>query len=197
MRKPAGMRIGVAAAATSSSNSLSAGVFARAMVVFAGPSRCFRPRPTWRRVGVPVRAEVGRFRRARSARRAWPPVPHPRLGRETSSPLSRGFLLEWQVGGATAAPMEVIRERSVRGHRHARRGGIAALRPSGGLRLAAVPRGRYRVSVWSPRLADDPGLLRREIDIDSAGTTAVEFKLGKSLRASPEPRPHPQGWDAY
>jgi plastocyanin len=68
---------------------------------------------------------------------------------------------------------------------------------AGNVLLTDLSRGRYRVIVWSPRVADEPGLLRRDIDVDNSGTTDVEFKLGKSLRATPEPRPHPQGWDAY
>jgi plastocyanin len=68
---------------------------------------------------------------------------------------------------------------------------------AGTLRLKDLPGGRYQVSIWSPRVADDVASLSRDVDVDGSAPKAVEFKLRQALRSSPQPRPHPDNWDAY
>ena len=68
---------------------------------------------------------------------------------------------------------------------------------SGSLRLKDLPQGRYRINIWSPRVADDAPVLSQEVDVDVAGFATVGFKLRQGLRSSPQPRPHPGAWDAY
>jgi len=68
---------------------------------------------------------------------------------------------------------------------------------AGSVRLANVPRGRYRIGVWSPNIADEASTLTREVELDAAADLEVEFKLQQKLRSSPEPRPRPDNWDAY
>jgi plastocyanin len=68
---------------------------------------------------------------------------------------------------------------------------------AGSVRLADLPRGRYRIVIWSQSVADDPSSLIREADIDAGADARIEFKLKQRLRSSPEPRPHPDTWDAY
>lgn len=68
---------------------------------------------------------------------------------------------------------------------------------AGSVRLESLPRGKYHVVVWSPRIADDAGVLRKDVEVEETGMSEVGFHLKKSLRARPEPRPRPEGWDAY
>ena len=67
----------------------------------------------------------------------------------------------------------------------------------GVLRLKDLPGGRYQVSIWSPRVADDGAALNREVEMEMSAPTIVEFKLRQTLRSAPQPRPHPDNWDAY
>ncbi len=68
---------------------------------------------------------------------------------------------------------------------------------AGILRLDQVPRGRYRIQVWSPSIADEPGSMSKDLEVEESGESAVSFRLRKPLRSVPQPRPHPEGWDAY
>ena len=68
---------------------------------------------------------------------------------------------------------------------------------AGVVRLKDLPGGRYQVSIWSPRIADDVSALNREVEIDMTPPASVEFKLRQTLRSAPQPRPHPDNWDAY
>lgn len=67
----------------------------------------------------------------------------------------------------------------------------------GELRFENLPAGRYRIQVWSPVIADEPGLLSRELAVPDSLQTRLEFRLSKTVRALPGPHPHPNGWDAY
>jgi plastocyanin len=59
-----------------------------------------------------------------------------------------------------------------------------------------VPRGRYRIAVWHPRLRDMPGDLERELTIGDADRAELTLQLARPLRPAPlEGRPH--SWDAY
>lgn len=68
---------------------------------------------------------------------------------------------------------------------------------AGTVRLETLPRGSYHVVLWSPNIADDAGVLRKEVEVEEQGMSEVNFRLKKSLRPRPEPRPRPEGWDAY
>jgi plastocyanin len=60
---------------------------------------------------------------------------------------------------------------------------------------AEVPSGRYRVSVWHPRIHDEDKDLQGEVTI-SAGDRALTLHLKKPLKPAPlEGRPH--SWDRY
>ena len=61
---------------------------------------------------------------------------------------------------------------------------------------AEVPRGRYRVSIWHPRLRDEAAGFERELTIDDTDRATLTLRLAKSLQpARIEGRPH--SWDSY
>src|SRR5437016_3957898 len=61
---------------------------------------------------------------------------------------------------------------------------------------AEVPRGRYRVSIWNPRLRDEAVDFERELTIGDTDRATLTLRLAKSLQpARIEGRPH--SWDSY
>ena len=59
-----------------------------------------------------------------------------------------------------------------------------------------VPKGRYRVSVWHPRMRDDTKELDRELMVGQGDRTTLTLRLAKPLRPAPlESQPH--SWDSY
>ena len=59
---------------------------------------------------------------------------------------------------------------------------------------ADVPRGRYRVSVWHPRLRESEADLERELTVGDADRADLQLRLLKSLQPAPiTDRPH--SWD--
>src|SRR5213080_4338321 len=57
-----------------------------------------------------------------------------------------------------------------------------------------VPRGRYRVSVWHPRLRESEADLERELTVGDADRADLQLRLLKSLQPAPiTDRPH--SWD--
>ena len=58
-----------------------------------------------------------------------------------------------------------------------------------------VPRGRYRVELWHPRLRDDPAHLNRVLAVSDSDADVV-IRLDKPLRAAPLQK-RPRSWDAY
>ncbi len=58
-----------------------------------------------------------------------------------------------------------------------------------------IPKGKYRISVWHPRMNDDAAELDRELTV---GDDDLQWtlRLAKSLRPAPL-GPHPHSWDAY
>ena len=57
-----------------------------------------------------------------------------------------------------------------------------------------VPRGRYRVSVWHPRLRESEADLERELTVGDADRADLTLRLLKSLQPAPiTDRPH--SWD--
>jgi plastocyanin len=65
----------------------------------------------------------------------------------------------------------------------------------GGVLLKSLPEGDYRVSIWSPYIADPPASLVRDVHAPAAGVTTLRFQLAKALRAQPTPGPRPADWD--
>jgi plastocyanin len=66
---------------------------------------------------------------------------------------------------------------------------------SGGLELAGIPAGDYRVTVWSPFIADSAATL---VGLVHVGVTAVaphRVQLIRELRTRPEPRPRRADWE--
>jgi plastocyanin len=59
---------------------------------------------------------------------------------------------------------------------------------------AEVARGRYRISVWHPRLREDAGELERELTVGEGDRAELTLRLQKPLQAAPlGARPH--SWD--
>ncbi len=59
---------------------------------------------------------------------------------------------------------------------------------------AEIPRGKYRVSVWHPRLNDDANELERELMVGQGDRTTLVLHLAKPLRPAPLAT-HPHSWD--
>jgi plastocyanin len=65
---------------------------------------------------------------------------------------------------------------------------------SAGTWSADVPRGRYRVGIWHPRLRDSESDLQRELTVGDADRAALTLRLAKPLQPAPiSDRPH--SWD--
>ena len=66
---------------------------------------------------------------------------------------------------------------------------------AGTLRLAGLPGGEYRLTLWSPLVADPPQSLTRTLQIPPQGGTTSSLQLTRELRARPEPRPRRGDWE--
>jgi plastocyanin len=63
-----------------------------------------------------------------------------------------------------------------------------------GVWSAEVPRGRYQISIWHPRLRDEAADLERELTVRDADRAELTIRLAKSLQPAPlSDRPH--SWD--
>jgi plastocyanin len=59
-----------------------------------------------------------------------------------------------------------------------------------------VARGKYRIEVWSPRLAEPGQMLQQEIVVNPADHAVTQIRTGHALRPTQlQKRPH--SWDAY
>lgn len=56
-----------------------------------------------------------------------------------------------------------------------------------------VARGRYRISIWHPRLRDDAADLDRELTVGDTDHAEITLRLTKALQPPPADRPH--SWD--
>jgi plastocyanin len=61
---------------------------------------------------------------------------------------------------------------------------------------ADIARGKYRVSVWHPRMNDDANELERELTVSAGDRVTHELRLTKPLRPAPLSQ-HPHSWDGY
>ena len=66
---------------------------------------------------------------------------------------------------------------------------------TGGLRLEGLPAGDYRLSIWSPFIADPAASLVRVVHADGAELAVMRVQLSRPLRAQPEPKPHRRDWE--
>jgi plastocyanin len=65
---------------------------------------------------------------------------------------------------------------------------------NGGSWSAEVPRGRYRVALWHPRLREDTDDLERELTVGDSDRADLTLRLSKPLQPAPlSDRPH--SWD--
>ena len=67
--------------------------------------------------------------------------------------------------------------------------------PDGMLHLHGVPPGDYRLTVWSPFIADAASELSRDVHLDSQEVSIQQIRLKRPLRALPEPRPKRGDWE--
>jgi plastocyanin len=65
----------------------------------------------------------------------------------------------------------------------------------GALQLKGLPAGDYRITVWSPFIADAPASLTRTVHVDGNEPATMRVQLSLALRARPEPRPRRRDWD--
>ena len=66
---------------------------------------------------------------------------------------------------------------------------------SGGLELAGMPAGDYRVTVWSPFIADSAATLVVVVHVGATEVAAHKVQLIRELRTRPEPRPRRADWE--
>jgi plastocyanin len=59
-----------------------------------------------------------------------------------------------------------------------------------------IVRGKYRIEVWSPRLAGAGQMLQREITVNPGDHAQAEIHADHALRSAPL-QTHPHSWDAY
>jgi plastocyanin len=67
--------------------------------------------------------------------------------------------------------------------------------PAGTLRVPELSAGEYRISVWSPFIADQASSLTRTVRVDAQAPAASRVQLVDALRARPEPRPQRADWE--
>jgi plastocyanin len=65
----------------------------------------------------------------------------------------------------------------------------------GGFTLRDIPKGGYRLAVWSPYIADPPASLSRSVLVEGTDPVAARFQLTEALRARPEPKPRRRDWE--
>jgi plastocyanin len=66
---------------------------------------------------------------------------------------------------------------------------------AGTLRVPGLSAGEYRVTVWSPFIADQASSLTRTVHVNGEGATSSRVQLVDALRARPEPRPQRADWE--
>jgi plastocyanin len=65
----------------------------------------------------------------------------------------------------------------------------------GTLRLQNIKGGDYKVSLWSPFVADNSEALNRNVHVDEHDVTSTRVQLTRELRDQPEPRPRRKDWE--
>jgi plastocyanin len=67
--------------------------------------------------------------------------------------------------------------------------------PAGTLHVPGLVAGEYRISVWSPFIADQAASLTRTVQVDAQLPASSRVQLVDALRARPEPRPQRADWE--
>jgi plastocyanin len=65
----------------------------------------------------------------------------------------------------------------------------------GTLRLQDLAPGDYRITIWSPLVADPPSTLERVVHVAAQDPAVSRIQLSRGLRARPEPRPRRGDWE--
>jgi plastocyanin len=65
----------------------------------------------------------------------------------------------------------------------------------GSAQLKGLPAGDYRVTIWSPFIADAPASLDRTVHVDGNEPATTQVQLSRALRALPEPKPRRHDWE--
>ena len=109
----------------------------------------------------------------------------PQWGPLTIALMVLGFVVFWPLGLAMLAYILVT---------DAAYFGMTAA--DGSWTQADIARGRYRIEVWSPRLAGAGQMLQQEITVSPGEHAQAEIRADRALRpAQLQTRPH--SWDAY
>jgi plastocyanin len=66
---------------------------------------------------------------------------------------------------------------------------------SGVLRLQELKGGTYRLTLWSPLIADSSATLERTVHVEAGASSVERVQLKQPLRPRPEPRPHRGDWE--
>jgi plastocyanin len=66
---------------------------------------------------------------------------------------------------------------------------------TGTLHVPALSAGEYRITVWSPFIADEASSLTRTVHVNAQETASSRVQLVDALRARPEPRPQRADWE--
>jgi plastocyanin len=66
---------------------------------------------------------------------------------------------------------------------------------TGVLRVPALSAGEYRITVWSPFIADQATSLTRTVHVNAQEAASSRVQLVDALRARPEPRPQRADWE--
>jgi plastocyanin len=65
----------------------------------------------------------------------------------------------------------------------------------GTLQIPGLAAGDFRVTIWSPFIADPAASLVRTVHVEAADVTPFRFQLTRELRTRPEPRPRRGDWE--
>jgi plastocyanin len=65
----------------------------------------------------------------------------------------------------------------------------------GSIKLNGLATGDYRITVWSPWIADPSSTLVRTQHVDATGEATSSLHLNSALRSHPEPRPRRSDWE--
>ena len=66
---------------------------------------------------------------------------------------------------------------------------------SGTLQFQNIKGGTYRVTIWSPFIADSPTVLMRTVRLDAPEALDTKFQLARPLRTHPQPGPRRGDWE--
>jgi plastocyanin len=66
---------------------------------------------------------------------------------------------------------------------------------AGAFKLTGLAAGDYRITIWSPLIADPPATLARTVHVDATEGARSRLQLTRDLRSRPEPRPRRSDWE--